>query len=503
MQITTKFFVFFILFFTSIIHADESKTNLTIYSTVDPGSISPELYRPTLNGQVNYSIPGYAIIRDRQEMDLKEGTNKINFPGVATYIDPTTVSLKSLTDPNGTRVLEQTYFFDLANKQALLAKYLGQEITVEQFQNDHLVSFTGKLINSNDGLILQNDDKLTSINHYSNIRFTNLPGIITKPTLTWNIVAQKSGKQQMEIAYQTSGITWWADYNAIFTDTEDASKGFLSLSAWVSIINKSGANYENANLKLVAGHVKSIKNNRHAPMAMMAIKATNNTETAGFSERAFFEYHLYTLERTITLPDNTTKQIELFKSIDKIPVIKQYYYKGAADNPFYGINTNRDIGVEGNTKVDVYLKLSNDKKSELGFALPAGRIRVSKIDTGGSAPTPEFIGENVINHTAIDENIIIKIGSAFDMVGERKQVNFNVDNARHIMNETFEITIRNHKNQNVEVTVIEPMNRGENWKILENSSNYEKIDSKTIHFPLVIKKDSEGKIRYTVQYTWQ
>jgi hypothetical protein len=481
----------------------ERKTNLTIYSTAVPGSISLDLYRPIPGNQINYPIPGYAMVRDQRELILKEGTNKISFSDVAIYIDPTTVLFKSMTDPEGTSVLEQNYYFDLVSKQKMLERYIGQEITVEQAQGSQLETFTGKLLNVSGDLILQtNEGRFISVNGYSNIRFTDLPGgLITKPTLVWDIFAKKAGRHRVETSYQTSGITWWTDYNAVFTDGKDANNGSLTLSAWVSIINKSGLSYENANLKLIAGNVNRIESRQAGlPRSMMALKMADSNEQIGFTEKAFFEFHLYTLGRVTTIPDNSTKQIVLFPTTIKIPVLKQYYYKGATDVYYGGINTNKEIGAQGNTKVDVYLKFKNDEKFGLGIPLPSGRVRVSKISKPEGSM--EFIGEDIIDHTSKNEEVLIKMGNAFDVIGERKQIDFNVDNVRQIMSETFEITIKNHKDEDIELTIVETMNRGVNWKILSNSSQYKKVEASTVHFPLTIKKDSESKIRYTVQYTW-
>jgi hypothetical protein len=244
------------------------ETNVTIYSTATPGSVSPEMYRPTPasanNGWgYNAQIPGYAIVREQREVELKAGVNQISFADVAAFIDPTTVSFKSVTDPVGTSVLEQNYNFDLVNAQKLIEKYIGQEITVEQNVGNSIQSNVGKLLSASGGLILQDkNNKVTSLNGYSNIKFPELPnGLITKPTLLWSLSAKKDGKHNVETSYQTTGLTWWADYIATYEDGADANKGFLDLASWVSIINKAGTSFSEAKLKLVAGDVNRAQPN--------------------------------------------------------------------------------------------------------------------------------------------------------------------------------------------------------------------------------------------------
>jgi hypothetical protein len=132
--------------------------------------------------------------------------------------------------------------------------------------------------------------------------------------------------------------------------------------------------------------------------------------------------------------------------------------------------------------------------------LPAGRIRVSQLDSADSSL--EFIGEDKIDHTPKDEEVRVKLGSAFDVVGERKQVDFAVDSKARWMEEEIEIKLRNHKAQPVEVIVKENLFRWTNWKVLSQTQPFEKQDARTIHFPVKVAKDGETTVRYRVRYTW-
>jgi hypothetical protein len=242
--------------------ADERKTSLTIYSTANSNNITPELYHPISgNQEENTAIPGYAIVYEQRHIDLKQGKNVIPFPNFSANIDPTTVMFKSLTDPKGTRVVEQNYNFELINKKELLERNLGQNISVEQNHGDQITTFNGKLLNATDSLVLQDKDgHTTSIQDYSVLRFTDSSNsIIIKPSLVWDIHAHKTASHLVETSYQTRGITWWADYNAFYEAGKDANHGFITLNAWVSILNKSGITYENTNLKLVAGNINKIQ----------------------------------------------------------------------------------------------------------------------------------------------------------------------------------------------------------------------------------------------------
>lgn len=492
--------ILFILFFLCNSSAANSQTNLIIYSTVTPNGIPAEFYRSSINDIQpipSFSIPGYAIVQENKNIDFKAGANIVRLSDIPTFIDPTTVTFKSLTDPE-TSIIDQEYQFNLINNQRLLEKYLGENIIVEQIIGDKIQTFSGKLLNASNEIIVLEDSnsQILSINHYTNIRFPNLPeGLMNKPTLVWNVLASKTGKHQITTSYQTTHITWWADYNAIYEEAK-ANGGFLSLSAWVNIINYSGIDYKDTTLKLIAGDINRKTAFKSGPNTMMATDAFALSKNEGFSEKSIFESHLYTLGRKVTIPNNATKQIELFPIVKKIPVKKEYLYNAASGVGHYGnIRTEKEFGTELNAKVGTYLTFKNNKPSNLGVPLPAGRIRVNTTDS-------ELIGEDSIHHTAKDEEIRIAMGTAFDIVGERKQLSFTLDNNRKTMEETFEITLKNHKNQDVNVTVSETLYRGSTWEIQNSSTDYRQINAQAIFFPIFIKKEGETKFQYTVRYTW-
>jgi hypothetical protein len=476
---------------------------LTIYSTAQPGAIAPEFYR---NGGRGQAIPGYAVVRHQRDINLVRGRNNVRFSDVAAYIDPTTVMFESLTDPAGTSVVEQNFQFDLVNQEKLLQKYLDQTIKVDQVRGTAVESFNGTLLSTTGGITLKRDDgTIQLLPSNAGITLPGLPGgLITRPTLVWDMNAKQAGTHHTRVSYQTAGLTWWADYNLTYADGNNANTCKLDVGAWVSIINQSGASYANAKLKLVAGDVQRAQTANRVEGRLAAAKSmAREAQDAGFAEKSFFEYHLYTLGRATTLPDNSTKQIELFPAARNVPCEKTLVYYGLAPG-YYGYSasplTDRNLGVQSNKKVDVYLGFKNSPEHNMGMPLPAGRIRVSKLDDADH--TLEFIGENVIDHTPRNEKVLVKLGSAFDVVGERRQVDFKIDTSRKTMSEEIEIKLRNQKKEPVTVTVKENLYRWVNWQITAKTHDYEKQDERTIQFPVKIAAGAEVTLRYTVQYTW-
>jgi hypothetical protein len=486
--------------------ASAADTAITIYSSAQPGGIPPEFYRPMPGQGVPnaMSVPGYALVRDDRDMQIKQGRSQLSFTDVAALIDPTTVTFSSLTDP-ATRVLEQNFQFDLVSTQKLLLKFIDRQITVDKIVGNNVSQVTGTLLSASDGIVLRDKDgSIYSLPTYSSVKFPDLPGgLNTRPTLVWDIHSPSGGTHKARVSYQTGGVTWWADYNLIFNEGADANSGLLDLSAWVSIINQSGATFADSKLKLIAGDVHRVQ----APMEDRMFRrevmqaATVAEADAGFVQKDFFEFHLYTLGRKTTLPNNSTKQIELFDQARQIPAKKVLLYYGALQPYMHGTPyTDRDMGVAMNKKVDVYLEFRNDKAFGLGVPLPAGRLRVSQLDKADGSL--EFIGEDKIDHTPKDEQVRVKLGSAFDVVGERRQVDFTVDTKARWMEEEIEVKLRNHKQQPVNIIVKENLYRWSKWTVLTKTHNFDKEDARTINFPVKVAKDGETTVRYRVRYTW-
>jgi hypothetical protein len=490
-------------FAAGVAAAQPDESALTIYSSQRPGAISADFYRPVPGGSVPpaSSVPGYAMVRQDRDVQLSSGHSSLRFTDVAGLIDPTTVTFSVPANP-GVRVLEQNFQFDLVSTAKLMLRYLDRDITVEHSAGNEVSTISGTLLSADDGIVLRSaDGSVHALNGYSAVKFPDLPGgLITRPTLVWDLNSPVSGTQRARVTYQTGGITWWADYNVVFNEGRDANSGMLDLSAWVSVINQSGATFKDAHLKLVAGDVNRVQP-APAPRVFMNMAAKASVaEDAGFVEKPFDEFHLYTLGRTTTLPNNSTKQIELFDRARQIPAKRLLIYDALGSPSFGGPYTERNPGFAANTKVETYLEFRNDAASGLGVPLPAGRVRVARIDNADGSL--EFIGEDAIDHTPKDETVRLKLGSAFDVVGERKQVDYKVDSKARWIEEEIEITLRNHKAQPVEVQVREPMYRWSNWKVLTHSHEFVKDSAQLIHFNVTVPKDGTTVVRYRTHYSW-
>lgn len=438
---------------------------------------------------------GLGLVKEVQPFDLEEGDNEVRYAGIASEIEPTSVSFVSLTDPEGTVVLEQNYAYDIASTRDLLLKYVDQEIAVRTVEGD---VYSGTLLSGADDVILAFEEgiRVVKMAQVQELSFPELPeGLVTKPTLAWLVRAAEAGEQDVRITYLTEGINWQADYNATLTADDDA----LSMIGWVTLNNRSGATYEDAKLKLVAGDVQRVAKDRARLEMEEEMARAAPAEAPDVEERAFFAYHLYEIGRPVTVRDRQTKQIE-FVTAPEVAVDRVFVYE---PSPTVRVPADRAIaertyGLDLDRKVRVMLEFVNEAEDGLGIPLPKGRVRVYKEDVDAGA---EFVGEDTVDHTPEGEDLSLHLGNAFDVVGERTQLAFDQVSER-VIEETYSIALRNQKDEEVMVRVIEHLFRAQDAEVLSSSEGYEMLDANTLQYELDVPVESETTVTYTVRYEW-
>jgi hypothetical protein len=460
----------------------------------------------------------FAVVRQEVPLDLKSGVNQINVNDITMRLEPNSVILRDPAGKHMVNVLEQNYRADPVSQMSLLSLYEGRTIDFEQ--PDHTM-VKGKVIRS--GYVRPDTFPIygSQPNYPSQeepiievggqLRF-GLPGIpvfpdltgetILKPRLEWLLASDKAGKFPAELSYVTGGMSWQADYNILAPEKGDV----VDIVGWVTIDNRTGKNFDSARIKLMAGDVNKIQQTEPRMYAMKVSMADAVGAAApAVTEKAFDEYHLYTLERATTLRDRETKQMEFIHAAG-VTAKQLFIYDGAKVDPNrYGgwnwenIRNDHSYGTESNPKIWVMREFVNSEANHLGMPLPKGRVRFYRHNDDGQV---EFTGENSIDHTPKDETVRLYTGNAFDISGERKRTNYTVENRTSSATETFEIRVRNHKKEAVEVRVVEHLYRGKNWEITSKSDEYRKKDSQTIEFPITVAPDGEKVITYTAHYSW-
>ncbi|MES1187440.1 MAG: DUF4139 domain-containing protein [Myxococcales bacterium] len=426
----------------------------------------------------------FGVVREVRELStLGTGTVSLEFRDVAANIQPETVAIKSLSAPGAISVLEQNYRYDLLTPQTLLEKYVGKKIRTYRYHEA-----TGKeeaadaeLLSVAEQPILRLNGEVT-FGYPARFAFPQVPdNLIAKPTLVW-LVASRKPAQTVEVSYLTRNLNWSADYVLVLNEQETQA----ALQGWVTLVNQSGTSYQNAQLQLVAGDVNRVRDQRVDVKYKSSMSAAAPA-AAGFSEQGLFEYHLYTLGRPTTVLQNEQKQVSLLEAdgvkVDKKLIFygQQYWFRGQ-----YG-------EVQANQKVGVYLDFQNEEKNKLGIPMPKGTLRVYKADKSGAR---QFVGEDQIDHTPRDEKIRIKLGEAFDVVGDRKQTEYRV--LGNCSSESrWEIELRNHKETAVVVEDSEPI--AGDWTVVESSQPYVKKDAGTFTFDVKVPARGKTKLSYRVR----
>ena len=449
---------------------------------------------------------GFAVVRERVPLDLRPGETPVAFSGVTAQLEPDSVVLR---DPAGRvpfRVVEQSYRADVMSPSLLLSLNEGRELEfLVRDQNAKEFRVRGRVIRS--GHNPGGEPVAPIIEVDGRLRFS-LPGeplfpaladdAILKPTLSWRIASAQAGRVDAELGYVTGGLSWQAAYNLIAPEQGDA----VDVVGWVTVSNQSGKAFDAAAVKLMAGDVNRVRPPQPVAMRARGMVMQAMAADEAVTEKAFDEFHLYTLPRPVTLRDRETKQVEFMRATGvRAPVI--YVYDGASQWGRFGGAMNRDpgYGAQGGRKVAVMREFRNSEENRLGLPLPKGRLRFYRRDDADGRI--EFTGENELDHTPRNELIRVKTGDAFDIVGERVRVNFNGSNRQDFAEEDFEIRLRNRKTTAVTVRVVEHLYRWSNWSITQKSDAFTKKDAQTVEFEVNVPPDAEKVVTYRVRYEWR
>ena len=444
---------------------------------------------------------GFGLVKELRQFDLKKGRQTISIEDVAALIEPTSVGFHSLTDLKAFTVLEQNYQFDLINPQAILAKSVGQKIRFIRTIGNQKDVLEGTLLSSPtsvvanpgggsestyNGMVIRTDDNRIVLDPTGEVEVKSVPpGLISRPTLMWDIEAEKAGSNSVELSYITQGLSWSADYVVTLNGLD---KG--DLQGWVTLSNTSGATWENAKLKLLAGDVH-VAQPQVDSARVLRFSGGMAKADAGFQEESLFEYHLYTLQRPATVRNKETKQLSLLEGHD-IPIHKKLIIDSIAGSYYPG---EGEVGT-GTVKPQVRLEFTNDKASGLGMPLPKGKIKVYQRDQSGSV---QLLGEDQIDHTPRNEKLSLVIGRSFDIASNRKRTSFTRISDRSVR-ESFEIEVRNRKETPETVYVLE-RHYGD-WNIQNKNMAFTKLDSNTAQFVVDLKAGEVKKVIYTVDTKW-
>lgn len=413
---------------------------------------------------------GQALVKERFSRQIQEGVAEIEIEKVAETLNPSSVKLGS---DQAVQVLEQNYRYDLVDQNKLLKKYLEADVTVI-LQNDN--KMTGKLLSYDNGTLVLKSRSGTDIIQRQFVGSIKCPTpserLYVRPTLSWRLIAPKTGDYTFDLSYLTGGISWKAEYVAIINEDDTE----LDLSSWINLNNRSGKDYLDAKLKLVAGDLNrarqpQVYDARREKAMVLAMEVMPVVE-----ERSFFEYHLYDISFPVTVRNREEKQIQ-WLSPTVVKAQKRYIYQG----------TRSEF-----TNVPIKIMFTNDKETGAGVALPGGIVRLFKKDTDGAL---ELIGEDDLKHTSKDDLVTLEVGQAYDVKGKREVLDRRSKSDRY-HEEDIRITLANRKDEAVEVEVIQHAGY-RNWKIQNASHAHTQVDANRVQFTVSVPANKEVTLTYT------
>ena len=470
---------------------------LTALLTAMTATAQPVVSTPESRESTSLTVynGGFALVREVRTIPLRRGTVAVRFEGVPSRIDPTSLSLASLSSPGAVSVREQNYQYNLISTQSVLDASVGQRIRLVRRVGEQSVVEEGTLISQpGQGRIVRLDDGRVLIDPEGTIELTSLPdGLLSRPSLLWQLESAADGPQRVEARYLTDGISWKADYVAVVNEAETG----LDLTGWVTLTNASGASYRQAALQLVAGDVRRVQPQRPPAMARAEAMYDAVALQAAPTEEAFFEYHLYTFPQPTDIAERETKQMELLAAQGVgtsrrlvVDASGQYF-------PFYRPARPGETGEERSAAV--VMTVANTEANRMGMPLPQGTVRVYKADARGAL---QFLGEDRIEHTPRGETLRLYVGDAFDVVGTRREVAERRISDRE-RETTVEIEVRNRKTTAADVDVVERAFYGD-WRIVAatvdgREMQPERLDARTAQWSLRLAAGETATVRYTAR----
>lgn len=417
------------------------------------------------------------VISESRSLEFKKGIGTISVRDIPSEIDAASVRFDILDKSKKISILEQNFAFDLVSPEKMYTRYLDENI---ELINENGNVYSGTLISYEFRSVTLLDKsgkiRVIQLDKITEVNFPALPdGLITRPTLFWQYNSDYDGKVDGKLSYQTSGMGWKAEYIGKLNKDETE----LSLSGWASMNNQSGKTYKNAKLKLVAGDINRAKQYINL-RGGRAEEVYSVVDQEGFEEKEFFEYHLYSLPRKVTLANNEQKQISLFDPAIT-NVTKNYLYKP-------------DANLEN---IEVLLKFTNSESKGLGMPLPAGRIRIFKADEDESLI---MLGEDNIKHTPRNEDVELNVGNAFDLKGKLTVLNSQMVTSK-IEEKEFSVELTNRKKEDVAINVEKQLSG--NWELTSADFEFEKIDANRIKFTGNVSADSKKSFKFTVRYYYR
>ena len=342
-----------------------------------------------------------ALVEHVRPLSLAAGRHRIEFAGVSAEIMSQTVSFASA----GLTVVEQNFDYDLLTPEKLMEKAVGSRVRIVRTNpgTGEETEETAEVLSTVGGVVLKIGDRIEVLREDgipARVIFDEVPpNLRATPTLSVLANAAAPVNGDVTLAYLTRGLSWNADYVAVFEEAQSN----VSLQGWITLTNNSGTTFTNANAQLVAGDINVVGSEAEWWQIYNVRRNNANVRRAGVEASAreqLADYYVYPLAQATTIANNQTKQVS-FLSAERVRADRGY------EQTFYDF-----FSQEEPVSAEVRVRFSNSSASGLGDQLPSGVVRVYARDARGQ---PQFVGEDRIGHTSAGSELALKIGDAFDV----------------------------------------------------------------------------------------
>lgn len=429
-----------------------------------------------------------ALVQDVRDLNIPAGRSRQEFKDVSARIRPETVSLSAA----GVGIVEQNFDYDLLTPDKLMEKAVGKQVQIVRINpgNGAQTTETATVLSVNNGVVLRIGDRIEVLRADdipTRVIFDKIPeNLRARPTLSVTVDSRSAGPRPATLSYLTNGLSWKADYVALFDETP----GRLDLQGWVTLQNGSGADYPDAEVQLVAGDINLVRSeqeyfNRRRVQQQSSNRRAGTEASGPGGPQSVADYYLYPLPARTTVAQNQTKQVS-FLDVKGATAKKGYAYRA------YGFETLQEPA-----QADVAVEFANSSAGGLGRQLPAGIVRVYVKDAAGE---PKFVGENRIDHTPQGSEVAVKIGEAFDVTVQPTVVateRAGKSRTRYKMS----YLVRNARSQPVTVTVRQG-GLGRDGKVLDESLKNRRLDAYNLAWDVPVPANGEATLTFTVDTGW-
>lgn len=456
-----------------------SDATLTIYH-----ADNDQLFSGDAQGSID---SGYAVIHEQRNIDVQSGKQTLRIGGLPASVDPEAVMVGF---GNGVQVLGRRIVLARGDADSALGGHVGEHVVVDG-SNGQAIADGTLLAADGNGLSVRNANGSVIVVHdYATVALA--PGSVGGGgAVLLDVDAQSAGTRGAKLSYTTSGIGWRAAYTANLASGDQCRMHF---DPQASIANRSGRDYADATIKLVAGQPNLASGGRVRMYASKAMVAEAAPAAPMPQQRTLGDYRSYTLPGKVDLPAGTVTLTPLYVSSD-LPCTRQYLLEaGSVWQPPKPL-MNADYGNDSYTDQPI----ASNLEFKAPDALPAGTVRAMTVDQDGVA---ELLGQGDIPDTPKDQKVDVRLGESFDLRASRERSAFTVDKNARTMDEAFRVTLSNGGDVARTVTVREHPNRWRVWTLVSSNIKPAKQNPDLLEFAVPVAARGKAVLDYRVQYNW-